>query len=148
MAVSGRVDAARLWAGGLATAVTAALVALTGILIARGIFDIPVLAPEGEGVWSDVDTARYVLFAGLGALVATGVIHLLIVLAPRYELFFSWIIILATAVGALAPFAGDAELPPKLATSLINLAIGAAIGSLVAGVARSAIKAADSGTRT
>jgi hypothetical protein len=38
------VDAARLWTGGLATAVVAALVALVGVLIARGLFDIPVLA--------------------------------------------------------------------------------------------------------
>ena len=38
------VDAGRLWTGGLATAVVAALVALVGVLIARGLFDIPVLA--------------------------------------------------------------------------------------------------------
>ena len=31
------VDAARLWTGGLATAVVAALVALVGVLIARGL---------------------------------------------------------------------------------------------------------------
>jgi hypothetical protein len=39
-----RVDAARLWTGGLATALVAALVAVVGVLIARGLFDVPVLA--------------------------------------------------------------------------------------------------------
>jgi hypothetical protein len=40
-----RVDAARLWTGGLATALVAALVAVVGVLIARGLFDVSVLAP-------------------------------------------------------------------------------------------------------
>jgi hypothetical protein len=39
------VNAARLWTGGLATALVAALVAVVGVLIARGLFDVPVLAP-------------------------------------------------------------------------------------------------------
>ena len=39
------VDAGRLWMGGLVTAVVAALVAVVGVLIARGLFDVPVLAP-------------------------------------------------------------------------------------------------------
>jgi hypothetical protein len=43
------VDAARLWTGGLATALVAALIAVVGVLIARGLFDIPVLAPAREG---------------------------------------------------------------------------------------------------
>ena len=55
-----RVHAGRLWAGGLATALVAGLIATTGILIARGLFGIPVLAPQGAGVWGDVKTARYV----------------------------------------------------------------------------------------
>jgi hypothetical protein len=43
------IDAARLWTGGLATALVAALVAVVGVLIARGLFDDPVLAPAREG---------------------------------------------------------------------------------------------------
>lgn len=45
------VAGGRLWAGGAATAVVAALIAVVGILIARGVFGVPVLAPEGEGTW-------------------------------------------------------------------------------------------------
>ena len=43
------VNAGRLWTGGLATAVVAALVAVVGVLFARGLFDVPVLAPTEEG---------------------------------------------------------------------------------------------------
>ena len=35
------LDAGRLWMGGIATAVVAALVAVVGVLISRGLFDCP-----------------------------------------------------------------------------------------------------------
>jgi hypothetical protein len=44
-----RVDAGRLWTGGLASALVAALVAVVGVVIARGLFDVPVLAPPARG---------------------------------------------------------------------------------------------------
>jgi predicted anti-sigma-YlaC factor YlaD len=134
------VNAGRLWAGGLAAAVIAALIAVVGILIARGIFDVAVLAPEGDGTWGDADTGRYALAAAVAALVATGLIHLLILFVPRYATFFGWIMVLATAVAVLAPFALDVETSAKVATALINLVLGVAIGSLIAGVARTAIQ--------
>ena len=40
------VNAGRLWAGGVATAMVAALAVLAGVLITRGILGIPVLAPK------------------------------------------------------------------------------------------------------
>ena len=39
------VDAKRLWAGGAATALVAALAAVVGLLIVRGLLDIPVITP-------------------------------------------------------------------------------------------------------
>jgi hypothetical protein len=54
-----RVDAARLWTGGLATA----LVAVVGVLIARGLFDVPVLAPAREGALGNTSTARLAILA-------------------------------------------------------------------------------------
>ena len=41
---------------------------------------------------------------------------------------------------ALAPFLTDADLAEKVATSVIYVAIGVAIGSLLSGVARSAMR--------
>ena len=65
-----RLDAGRLWTGGLATAAVAALVAVVGVLIARGVFDVPVLAPTGEGTLGDASTARLAGLAALAALLA------------------------------------------------------------------------------
>jgi hypothetical protein len=134
------VDGARLWTGGLATAVVAALVAVVGVLIARGLFDIPVLAPTGEGALGNANTARLAILAAVAALVATGLMHLLLVSTPRPFRFFSWIVSLLTLVAVLAPFMTDATLATQVATAAIYLVIGLAIGSLISGAARSAIR--------
>ena len=44
------VNAGRLWAGGLATALVAALIAVVGILAARGLFGVPMLAQHARAL--------------------------------------------------------------------------------------------------
>jgi hypothetical protein len=135
-----KVDAGRLWTGGVATAAVAALVAVVGVLIARGLFDVPLLAPTGEGALGDASTARLAGLAALAALLATGLMHLLLLSTPRPGTFFSWIMVLATLIAVLLPFMTDAEPATKVATAAVNLAIGTAIGSLVSSIARSAVR--------
>jgi hypothetical protein len=134
------VNAARLWAGGVATAVVAALIALVGILVGRGLFDVAVLAPKGQGVWGDADTGWYALGAALLSLVATGLMHLLMLYTPRPMRFFGWLMVLATVVATLAPFVTDNELGPRLFTAGLNFVLGVAVGTLIAGSARSAVR--------
>lgn len=133
------VNAGRLWAGGGAAAVVAALLAVAGIVIARGIFNVPILAPEGDGVWGDASTWWYALWAAAAGLLATAVAHVLLLTTPQPQTFFGWIIGLATVIAALWPFTSGADLDTKIVTMLINLVIGIAIGSLVSAVARSAV---------
>jgi hypothetical protein len=135
-----QVNANRLWTGGVATAVVAALVAVVGVLIARGLLDVPVLAPTEEGMLGNANTARLALVAAGAALAATGLMHLLLLFIPRPWQFFTWIMSLVTLAALLAPFATDAEIATKVATAAIFLAIGVAIGSLVSGVASSAVR--------
>jgi hypothetical protein len=134
------VDAGRLWMGGVATAVVAALVAVVGVLIARGLFDVAVLAPKGEGVWGDASTAMLAGLAAGAALLATGLMHLLLLTTPRPWRFFTWIISLATLAAAIAPLVTEEDAATRIATALIYLAVGIAIGSLVPSVARSAVR--------
>jgi hypothetical protein len=111
-----RVDAGRLWTGGLATALVAALVAVVGVLIARGLFDVPVLAPTREGALGNANTARLAILAAAAALVATGLMHLLLLLStPRPFRFFTWIVSLLTLLAVLAPFMSDAKLATQVA---------------------------------
>ena len=107
------VDAAKLWTGGAATALVAALITVVGILLALG--------------------------AAVAALAATGLIHVLLLFTPRPMRFFGWVVTLVTAGMVLAPFTTNESTASKVATAVLNLILGIAIGSLVAGSARSAV---------
>ena len=134
------VEAGKLWAGGVATALIAALIAIVGIVVARGIFDIAVLAPKKSGTWGDADTGTYALAAfGIG-LLATALIHLLLVSTPSPFAFFGWVVGLCTILAALAPFATDGDLASKVSTAVINALIGIAIWSLTDSNARRSIR--------
>jgi len=134
------VEPGPLWAGGVATAVVAALIALAGILIARWIFTIPILAPRQDVAWGNVSTGMYVLSAAGAALVATAIMHLLLLTTPRPQVFFGWIIGLATLVAVVYPFSTSAPLEQKAATAVVNLVLGIAIGTLLNGVAGRAVR--------
>jgi hypothetical protein len=140
---NGRViDVGRLWTGGLMAGVVAAGVAIVGLLIARGILDVRVLVEE-DGKLVNADTWWYAAASFLAAIVATGLLHLLLLSAPQPYRFFGWIVGLAVAVAVLVPYASGAELSAKVATSALNLAIGLTIASIVGGVGRSAARVLD-----
>lgn len=139
-----RPDAGRLWAGGFATAIVAALIALVGVLVCRWTFGIPILAPQGYGAWGSVNTGWFVLGAAMVALAATGVLHLLMLGTPDAGAFMKWIIALVTLAAVVYPFSTgvrlDDLLVEKIATSVVCLVIGVAIGSLLSATAARAVR--------
>lgn len=141
-APTNRLDARKLWSGGAATAVVAGLIALVGILVARGLLDVAVLAPKGDGVWGNAATTTYVLVAAGVALAATGLLQLLAATTPRFNQFFTWVMVLLTAVAVILPLSLQAELASKITTAVINLVLGLAITGILNGVARSSIRRA------
>jgi hypothetical protein len=135
-----RPDSGRFWAGAVATAIVAALIALVGILICRWTLNIPILAPAGDGAWGDAHTGEYVLVAALIALAAAGLLYLLVLSTPNPGLFFRWIIGLVTLIAVVYPFSSGAPLEQKFATAIVNLVVGVAIGSLLLATAGRAIR--------
>ncbi|HEY7142915.1 MAG TPA: DUF6069 family protein [Streptosporangiaceae bacterium] len=135
-----RVESGQLWPGGLATAVVAALIALVGVLICRWLFNIPILAPRKDGAYGDVHTTGFVIAAAVAALVATGIVHLLLLSTPRPLTFFNWIVGLVTLVLVVFPFSTSAPLPEKVATAAVDLVLGIAIASLINGVAARSVR--------
>jgi uncharacterized protein DUF6069 len=135
-----RPDAAQFWAGAAATAVVAALIALVGILICRWTLNIPILAPAGDGAWGNAHTAEYALVAALIALIAGGLLYLLVLATPQPGMFFNWIMGLATLAAVVYPFSTSAPLDQKAATAIVNLVLGIAIMSLLTAVAARAIR--------
>jgi hypothetical protein len=130
-----QIDAGRLWAGGVATAVVAGLIALVGVLVCEGVLDVdmvePPLVPVGDSL-----AVRYAVTAAVLALVATALAHLLVATTPRPRSFFAWIVGLATLVGVVLPFALDGTTAGRLATATVDLVIGLAILSLLSPVIR------------
>jgi hypothetical protein len=123
------VDAGRLWAGGVATAVVAALVALVGVLIGNAWLDTDMVEPPLLPI-GDTFAVRYAATAAALALTATALAHLLVLTTPRPGAFFSWIVGLATVVGVVLPFTLEGSLGGRLATALVNLVIGVCVLSL------------------
>jgi hypothetical protein len=137
------VNTGRLWAGGAATAIVAALAVVAGVLIARGVLGVPVLAPAAAGNFGDSSTAVCALLAAGCALLATGLLHVLLLGAPRPLSFFVWITGLADVIVAAAPFTQPAPLASKIFAAIINIVVGVAVITLLSGVGRSAARPAD-----
>lgn len=130
-----QVNAARLWSSGIATAIVAALIGLVGVLIVRALIKIPYLGSLNSGALGDSNTIVLCASAAVAALAATGLAHLLVVSTPRPMAYFGWIVGLCTAVAVVLPFLGTAPIAVKVATAIIHLVIGIAIGTLVTGAA-------------
>ena len=137
-----QIDVGRLWSGGVATAVVAALIGLVGVLIVRAAFNVALYAPAEAGALGDQSTLLLCVVAAAAALAATGLVHLLLLTTPRPLTYFGWIVGLVTVAVVVAPFVTGEPLAVKLAISLINLIIGIAIGSLVSGAAAAATRPA------
>jgi hypothetical protein len=135
-----RVDAGLLWAGGVATAFVAGLIALVGVLVCRWLFTIPILAPRQDGAYGNAHTTTLIMVAAGAALVATLLAHLLLVSTPRPMVFLAWIVGLVTVIFVVFPFRTGAPWPEKIATAVLYLVIGLAIASLLSGVGERATR--------
>jgi hypothetical protein len=133
------IDAGRLWRGAIATALVAIGVALVGSLIIRGLLDIKLVRRTDGGDFVQATTAWYVGAAIVGTILATGLLHALMSLTPAPFRFYGWITGLAIVATAIIPWTFDATNETKIATSLLNVAIGACIATLVSGIGRTAV---------
>ncbi|MEO8106685.1 MAG: DUF6069 family protein [Actinomycetes bacterium] len=137
------IDAGRLWAGGVATAVVAGLVAVVGVVIVEGVLDIDMVSPRLLLDASDTLAVNYALTAAVAAIVATGLAHLLVFTTPRPQAFYAWIVGLATAVAVALPFAQKAELDQQISTAVVNLVIGICIMTLISSVVGRTVTSAE-----
>ncbi|GGM18722.1 hypothetical protein GCM10010129_73700 [Streptomyces fumigatiscleroticus] len=139
------IAAGRLWATGAATAVVAALVAAVATLLVRGVLGVPVFAPRQAGMWGDATAGYLGAWAAVGALAATGLLHLLLLTVARPRAFFTWIAGLVTVALALLPFTTALGIEDRLASTGVFLAVGATITGLLAATAYSVAPLRDDG---
>ncbi|WP_199314738.1 DUF6069 family protein [Streptomyces cadmiisoli] len=133
-----RIDASRLWTGGIMTAAFAGLTAVSTVLLVRGLMGIPVLAADGHGSHEDASTGLLAAGSAVLALTATAVLHLLMLSTARPRRFFAWIIALSTTGMVLMPFTTTVSTEAKVGTGAVRLAIGVVIGTLLSAVCRGA----------
>ncbi|MFD6219161.1 DUF6069 family protein [Nocardia asteroides] len=133
-----KVNIGKLWAGGIGTAVVAALLVVVAIMLVRGVLGIAILAPEGAGTYGTVSTTSYALAAAGAALLATALLMVLLLAMPSPLTFFTWICLLVTAVAVILPFTLVADMDAKIATAVINLLVGLCITTMLSSVGSAA----------
>ena len=126
------VDNGRYWAGVVATALVAALVGVVGVIILDQIVDIDLVVKDIFG--TDSVGAAYVVGGALAAVVAGGLLHLLVLTTPRPRAFFGWLMFLGIVVAAALPFTWTDSTESAAWSAFINVLVGAAIWSLLSGV--------------
>lgn len=133
-------DAGRLWAGGAATALVAAGVALVCVVVLHRVLHVAVLTPGGRTAVDGDATMVLPLAAALATLAATALLHLLMSTTPRASQFFAWIGSLVLALVVLQVFLSGTDRLAQFETAAFYLLIGVAIISSLAGVGRTAVR--------
>lgn len=133
-------DAGRLWAGGAATALVAAIVALVGIKVLHDLLHAPIVTPGGLEQSAGYATVAFPISAAILTLLATGLLHLLMTTTPRASQFFGWIASLVLVLVVLQVFLHETDLLTQLEAAAFYLVIGIAIISSLMGVSRSAVR--------
>jgi hypothetical protein len=142
------IDPGRFVAGALATALVAALVGLVGAVIIEGVFNQH-LVPPPDLFSTGSHGADFAIDGAIFALLAAGVLALLVVSTPRPRRFFGWIMALATVIITVLPFAWTSHTDRAVLSAVVNLVIGVATWSLLAGVAtRTIVPASGPATAT
>lgn len=135
----------RLWAGGVATAVVAAGIAIVGVLIISNVFDLGIQTAQRSGALVDNAMTIIPVCAVIAALAGTALLHLLLLTTPRPATFFSAIVLLVLAVLLLQVFLAAGGVVDHIATAVLYAAIGLAIISMLSGVSRTAVRPAAQG---
>lgn len=135
-----RVDPIRIWTGGVATALVAGGVAYVGVLVIRALYRVPSLHRIGGEAYS-FDQLSLAITAAVAALLATALLHLLMVSTPRAHTFFAWIVgLVVVALIVQELLGGGGGWLSNVLFGALYLVIGIAIGSLLTGVGRTAVK--------
>lgn len=132
----------RLWTGGVVTALIAALLAVVGFLIVGNVMGQTILGVKPNGDPFNPSMIGYAFAGVVASLLATAVMHLLLVGTPRPLFYFGWIGALCTAILVLIPLGvhqREGGWLTVLPTAVINLIGGIAITAIVRGTAAASL---------
>jgi hypothetical protein len=121
-AVRHPVDQARYWVGAGLTAFIAALIGMTGFVLAQ-VLHIP-LSMSSVGATTALDPALYGLGAACVTLAAAALLDGMLSIAPRPSTYYAWLVSTLVLLSVLLPFTGPAVLSAQVALAVVNLAVG------------------------
>lgn len=98
-----RIDAKRLWGGGIAASAIAALAGAVVFLFATKVFDVRLRIHTPGSGYQPLTVWRVLIIAFLAGVAATGVLHLFLRFVPKPRSFFGWLAVLAMVASLLAP---------------------------------------------
>jgi hypothetical protein len=133
-----QLDRLALCAGTLSTALVAGLVAVLGVIAARGLLGVEIIYPSGGASFKTITAPQLTVAATVGAVAAAVLVQALMYVTPRPVLFYGLISVLATAILAVWPFTTTAVFRSQCATCVVHLALGIAISTLTVTVVRHA----------
>jgi hypothetical protein len=131
-----QLDRLALCAGTVSTALVAGLVAVLGVVAARGLLGVEIIYPCGGPSFKAITAPQLTVAATVGAAGAAVLVQALMYVTPRPLVFFGLISALATAILTVWPFTTAADLRSQCATCVVHLALGVAISMLTATVVR------------
>ena len=123
-----RVDQLRFWVGSVMTAAIVAVAVAIGSVITHGIAKVP-FGSLGDG--TVVHSATYAAIAAVLALLAAGLYAAMLQVAPRPTLYWSWLVVLLTALAAVLPFAAAGVGAAAIALAAMNVVVGLIVLTLV-----------------
>lgn len=132
-------SATKLWTGGVAAALIEALLAVVGFLVVKNILRMPILGVAPSGNTYSPTMAGYAFAGAVAAILATAVMHLLLVGTPRPLFYFGWVGALCTAILFLIPLGIRQDWSNVVPTAVINLIGGIVITVIVRGTAAASI---------
>lgn len=133
-----RLDRTALWAGTIATALVAGLLAMLEDMAAQGLLKVDLIAPRGGPAFATTTAYQLTLSAIVATALASVLVQVLMYVSPRPLLFFGLIGSTATGVVSLWPFTTAAVAASQFATAAAHLSLGMAIWVLTATIARHA----------
>lgn len=125
-----RFDARRYWVGSALTAVVAAMIGLIGMIVGKDILTRAVPTHDLAGLGA-VGIGAYTASVAVIAVVAAVLFAVIARLAPQPGHYFGWIGSLGVVLAVVLPFTLPLALLSQTVFAIINLAVGAAIVTLV-----------------
>jgi uncharacterized protein DUF6069 len=127
------VNLVRLWTGGIAAAVVAAVMTVLGSVVARELFGVTVPVPVATTANPAAATVAYALCAMALTIQATVLLHVLVERSQQAVRVFAWIGLPLILVASVLPFAArPVPIERAWATAAINCLTGIVVLGLLA----------------